>query len=194
MTAKALITFLSNSVNSHDEFIINESVIDGISYEPIGAIHGLDKSNIVVDSTLGSTCSLVFFSLAHLSLTNLSLGHILGILATICSLCNEAYIEYKDGHYHRVGEPTEAALKVLVEKLGVTTPLSSTNSQPWNKCDRYWSEQYTKLATLEFTRDRKSMSVLVARNPHQNRLLVKGAAELVISRCKYIRLDDGIVA
>lgn len=36
-----------------------------------------------------------------------------------CSLCNEAVITFDGGKYKRIGEPTEAALKVLVEKLGV---------------------------------------------------------------------------
>jgi magnesium-transporting ATPase (P-type) len=38
-------------------------------------------------------------------------------LAKICSICNDAVLEYKDGQYTRSGEPTEAALKVLVEKM-----------------------------------------------------------------------------
>ena len=39
-------------------------------------------------------------------------------IASVCALCNEAQIEYRDGTFARIGEPTEAALKVLVEKLG----------------------------------------------------------------------------
>lgn len=41
-------------------------------------------------------------------------------VAEVCAVCNDAHIEYKDGKYHAVGAPTEAALSVLVEKLGVT--------------------------------------------------------------------------
>ena len=50
-------------------------------------------------------------------------------LAQICSLCNESGITYEpsDQTYKNVGEPTEAALKVLVEKLG--TDDSSFNAQ-----------------------------------------------------------------
>lgn len=41
--------------------------------------------------------------------------------AQICAVCNDAKIVYdaKEGSFSRVGEPTEAALSVLVEKLGV---------------------------------------------------------------------------
>ena len=39
------------------------------------------------------------------------------------SLCNEASVEYDDVKmkYMAMGEPTEAALKVLVEKMGIPT-------------------------------------------------------------------------
>ncbi|RKP14584.1 hypothetical protein BJ684DRAFT_5461, partial [Piptocephalis cylindrospora] len=48
-------------------------------------------------------------------------------VAKVCALCNDAHIVFdpKDG-YRNVGEPTEAALKVLVEKIGSTD--SSFNS------------------------------------------------------------------
>ena len=36
----------------------------------------------------------------------------------MCALCNQAVILYKDGKYERVGEPTEAALKVLIGHMG----------------------------------------------------------------------------
>jgi hypothetical protein len=35
------------------------------------------------------------------------------------TLCNDATIKYSEGKYKRIGEPTEAALKVLVEKIGI---------------------------------------------------------------------------
>lgn len=38
-------------------------------------------------------------------------------LARICTLCNDAKVVYEDGKFTRVGEPTEAALCVLVEKV-----------------------------------------------------------------------------
>lgn len=40
-------------------------------------------------------------------------------LSEVCAVCNDAHIEFKEGRYHAVGAPTEAALVVLVEKLGV---------------------------------------------------------------------------
>lgn len=39
----------------------------------------------------------------------------------VCAMCNDARIVFdtEEGTYGRIGEPTEAALSVLVEKLGV---------------------------------------------------------------------------
>ena len=55
--------------------------------------------------------------------------------------------------------------------------------------------RFQKLATLEFDRKRKSMSVIVRGTGAgaQNLLLVKGAAECVIERCSTIMLASGAV-
>ncbi|EED96531.1 cation transport ATPase [Thalassiosira pseudonana CCMP1335] len=98
----------------------------------------------------------------------------LSMLSSIASLCNASSIEYdtKGKKYVRVGEPTEASLKVLVEKMG----------------------KATVLATLEFHRDRKSMSVISKpAGSKTNQLLVKGAPEGLISRCNKIMLGNGKV-
>ena len=65
--------------------------VEGTSYTPVGSVVGLPKV--------------------------LSAGVL--ELAKVCALCNQAVIRYVDGKYERVGEPTEAALKVLVEKIGL---------------------------------------------------------------------------
>ncbi len=41
-------------------------------------------------------------------------------MAEVCALCNDARIDTADGaQYRAIGQPTEAALLVLTEKLGV---------------------------------------------------------------------------
>ena len=87
--------------------------------------------------------------------------------------------------FARVGEPTEAALKVLAEKIGVPKadepPARAANGadpadddeepdrrrgsrdaarRRCERASRHWADRYERLATLEFSRDRKSMSVL----------------------------------
>jgi Ca2+-transporting ATPase len=136
-------------------------------------------------------------------------------ISKICSLCNESAIEYHEGKYVRVGEPTEAALKVLVEKIGLFWDDSKSaehkNTQTSNPakavqfCNEYWTESHKKVAILEFSRDRKSMSVLCSTSSastgralrsaaaKQNVLLVKGAPEGLIDRCSHIQLGDGTI-
>lgn len=137
-------------------------------------------------------------------------------IAKICALCNESAIEFKDGKYVRVGEPTEAALKVLVEKIGVPEDAakqaefeslqSSDPAKAVQFCNEYWAGQHKKLAILEFSRDRKSMSVLCSKTgqsavgratrsatSNQNILFVKGAPEGLIDRCTSVQLADGSV-
>jgi len=117
-------------------------------------------------------------------------------MAAVCSLCNEAIIRYKEGAYVRVGEPTEAALKCLVEKMGMPG-----NAAPTSDAERtsYYgdiiSSRYEVEATLEFCRNRKSMSVLCrSKASGERHLLVKGAAELLLERCTKIMRSDGSVA
>ncbi|CAO0801512.1 unnamed protein product [Mucor circinelloides] len=99
--------------------------------------------------------------------------------------------------YSNVGEPTEAALQVLVEKLGTSNVAFNANLTtllPQDRvmaCSSYFRSEYKRLATLEFTRDRKSMSVIVNDGvSQQNSLFVKGAPESILERCTKISVGD----
>ncbi|CAG8738037.1 3054_t:CDS:2, partial [Gigaspora rosea] len=121
-------------------------------------------------------------------------------LAKICALCNDSRISYDEttDSYSNVGEPTEAALKVLVEKLGTdsnsfNSTLSSCSSKARaTACNDYYENRFHRLNTLEFSRDRKSMSVIIQNMnaPHSSSLLVKGAPESILSRCTSIQLNS----
>ncbi|EAU88040.2 calcium-transporting ATPase [Coprinopsis cinerea okayama7 len=117
-------------------------------------------------------------------------------LAEISSLCNDAKIVYhpdKDA-YSNVGEPTEAALKVLVEKIGcrdleVTKSLSSLEpSARANAVNDYFTRKIQRLLTFEFSRDRKMMSVLVRLNG-TGALFAKGAPESILERCTSVLVN-----
>lgn len=41
------------------------------------------------------------------------------VFAEVCALCSDSHVEAKAGVYRAIGQPTEAALLVLAEKLGV---------------------------------------------------------------------------
>ncbi|KAG9299889.1 hypothetical protein G9A89_005418 [Geosiphon pyriformis] len=159
---------------------IEEFHINGSSYAPSGDILNSD-GQIIENPPVNNYC--------------------LYELAQVCSLCNDARIVYDEalGIYRNIGEPTEAALRVLVEKLGTNDiPFNSTllNKSPRQRAtsvNTYYEENFKRLATLEFSRDRKSMSVLVIDKslPDANgKLLVKGAPESILDRCSWIRLSS----
>jgi Ca2+ transporting ATPase len=98
------------------------------------------------------------------------------------------------GAYSNVGEPTEAALKVLVEKI--QTPSSAFNSTLASltaplrvtAVNEQLESQFARLLTFEFSRDRKSMSVLTRDTSSSTAaLFVKGAPESVLDRCAFIQ-------
>ena len=63
--------------------------------------------------------------------------------------------------FEKIGEPTEVALKVLAEKVNVNGEdrMAMTNQRRASACFKQAQEEYDKQFTLEFSRDRKSMSV-----------------------------------
>jgi len=157
--------------------------VEGHTYHPIGAVKGLEKIDWAQQKSLEVLCK-------------------------IGALCNESRLLIKEqttpegGRASREGEPTEAAIRVLVEKIG--SPDNALNTRCLQKEYRkkddamafsdYWGKGLTKRAVLEFNRDRKSMSVLY-HDPalNSNVLFVKGAPEMVLKRCSSIMLQDGSV-
>ncbi|KAI8319888.1 calcium-transporting ATPase [Martensiomyces pterosporus] len=121
----------------------------------------------------------------------------------VSALCNDATISYQHEkkHYHHVGEPTEAALKVLVEKIGTLSAKFNKTLDTLSRADRaqaccQWVQhRFKRLTTLEFSRERKSMSVLVYDSEHKvDRLMVKGAPENILARCAFAVVGDDTVA
>ncbi|GBC09583.1 hypothetical protein RclHR1_00090017 [Rhizophagus clarus] len=163
-------------VVSEDKANLQEYDVEGSSYAPNGNILTIDGK--IVDS---------------LPAKNPCINE----LAQVCVLCNDSRIAYNDDSktYHNVGEPTEAALKVLVEKLNTDsiTLNQSLNSLSQKErataCSKYYESRNNRLATLEFSRDRKSMSVLVQSEDNKSTatLLVKGAPESILDRCISVR-------
>lgn len=118
-------------------------------------------------------------------------------LATICALCNDSSLDFNEskGVFEKVGEATETALTCLVEKMNVfnTDVRSLTKVERANACNAVIKQLMKKEFTLEFSRDRKSMSVYcspakASRAAVGNKMFVKGAPEGVIDRCNYVRV------
>lgn len=177
--------------------LLNEYTVSGSTFEPIGEFQ---LNNAHVDAPCREPA--------------------VAELTRICALCNESNILYNESQqsYEKTGEPTEAALKVLAEKVGIPD-LEAHTLSPHERasaaCNRI-SGNYDKLFTLEFTRDRKSMSVYVTRKDSSAAssrplspgpttrsgrtrstasqeggvMYVKGAPESVLERCTHVRLND----
>ncbi|KAL1591605.1 hypothetical protein SLS60_011855 [Paraconiothyrium brasiliense] len=118
-------------------------------------------------------------------------------ICEVTALCNDSALSLdpKSGQHALVGEPTEGALRVLVEKVGTpdreynATRASVSPSERLHRASKYYEDRYPRQATYEFSRDRKSMSVLV-QNSHSQKLLVKGAPESILDRCTHVIVGE----
>lgn len=118
-------------------------------------------------------------------------------MTEVAALCNESQLSFdsKNGTFSSVGEPTEGALRVLVEKIGSPEPAFNQSARALpaherlHNASKYYEDTSPLLATYEFSRDRKSMSVLVGQGKQQ-RLLVKGAPESILDRCSHALLGS----
>ncbi|KAI0482891.1 calcium-transporting ATPase sarcoplasmic/endoplasmic reticulum type [Xylariaceae sp. FL0804] len=108
----------------------------------------------------------------------------IGQMTEVAALCNDARLTYdaRSGAFSNVGEPTEGALRVLAEKIGPCAPDNMKPEDCVHHASAHYEQKFPRLATFEFSRDRKSMSVLVKAG-QQQKLLVKGAPESIIERC-----------
>ncbi|XP_068124608.1 sarcoplasmic/endoplasmic reticulum calcium ATPase 3 [Hyperolius riggenbachi] len=165
----------------------------------------------IVEKIEGTNCSLHEFSIS--GSTYAPVGQIykdeqivqcgqydgLVELASICALCNDSSLDFNEskGVYEKVGEATETALTCLVEKMNVfNTDLSKLSKvERANACNSVIKKLMKKECTLEFSRDRKSMSVycMPVGSTTANsgpKMFVKGAPESVIERCNYVRVGS----
>ncbi|XP_068655708.1 calcium-transporting ATPase 3, endoplasmic reticulum-type [Aristolochia californica] len=161
--------------------ISTEYTVSGTTYAPEGII--FDSEGIQLEFPAQFPCLL------HIAMCS--------------ALCNESILQYNPdrGNYEKIGESTEVALRVLAEKVGLPgfdSMPSALNMLSKHEraayCNRYWEHQFKKVSVLEFSRDRKMMSVLCSRK-QQEIMFSKGAPESIISRCSNILCNgDGSVA
>ncbi|KAI4807543.1 hypothetical protein KUCAC02_027346, partial [Chaenocephalus aceratus] len=126
--------------------------------------------------------------------TNCSTHDGLVEMATICALCNDSTLDYNETKkiYEKVGEATETALSCLVEKMNVfnSNVKNLSKIERATACCSVVKQLMKKDVTLEFSRDRKSMSVYCTPTKGDGgaKMFVKGAPEGVIDRCTYVRV------
>ncbi|MDD5321981.1 MAG: hypothetical protein PHD43_15500 [Methylococcales bacterium] len=91
--------------------------------------------------------------------------------------CNDAELTTIDNRPLVVGDPTEGALLVAAAKGGITRAVIET--------------EMPRLAAVPFDSDRKRMTVIRNQENHPW-AFVKGAPEVILSRCTLIRTDQGV--
>jgi magnesium-transporting ATPase (P-type) len=109
-------------------------------------------------------------------------------IATGCTINNSASVEYKDGDFKRIGEPTDAALKVFAEKL------CGDSTDPKNAFgfDTKMKQTVQKIATLDFSSDRKAMSTIITGYRNDKDLLLKGAPDRILAKCTGFMTLNGL--
>uniref|UniRef100_A0A671UMG2 Calcium-transporting ATPase n=1 Tax=Sparus aurata TaxID=8175 RepID=A0A671UMG2_SPAAU len=162
----------------------------------------------IIDQAANDSCTLKEFSVTgstyapdgEVKPVKCSQHDALVELASICALCNDSSLDYNEakGVYEKVGEATETALTCLVEKMNVfdTDVKGLSKIERANACNSVIKQLMKKEFTLEFSRDRKSMSVYCTPNKARSsvgKMFVKGAPEGVIDRCTHIRVGSNKV-
>ena len=150
--------------NSATDYLHSE--VSGNSYQPEGTISNLKDGQIYQSKSLR-------------------------LFVECMSLNNDAKLIKSEGKITRSGLPTEAALKVLVEKFARYDQVRLDGSLA-EAYGAYLTQGYKKLATLEFSRDRKSMSVLCKdQKTGKNVMFIKGAPDYLVKSAKNVMLSNG---
>ena len=101
--------------------------------------------------------------------------------------CNKAKLENEEGRWTIIGPATDGALRVLVEKIGKFKGLTSDYASELDESG------IKKIVNLEFTAQRKCMSVLCSQKSGGNILYTKGAPEQLLGRSSHVLLPEGLV-
>jgi Ca2+-transporting ATPase len=99
------------------------------------------------------------------------------LLLKAVALCNNSVLEEKEGKWEIIGDPTEGALIVVATKANL------------------WKEdlkkEYPRVGEVIFTSERKMMTTIHKKD---GKLLIfsKGAPEVILKKCKFIKKKDRI--
>ncbi|OWR46425.1 sarco/endoplasmic reticulum calcium ATPase [Danaus plexippus plexippus] len=169
--------FIFEKVEGGDSSFL-EFEITGSTYEPIGDVY-----------LKGQKVKASEFDALH-------------ELGTICVMCNDSAIDFNEFKqaFEKVGEATETALIVLAEKMNpFNVPKTGLDRRSSaivvrQEVETKWKKEFT----LEFSRDRKSMSTYCtplkpSRLGNGPKLFVKGAPEGVLERCTHARVGTAKV-
>lgn len=100
----------------------------------------------------------------------------LASMLTYGMICNHANIVIQKGKYKIDGDPTDGALLVAARKFGLKEKIR---------------EQFTIIKEIPFDAHRKRMSMIVEDENKLRFLIVKGAPDVLLSKCRYVRIKKG---
>ena len=98
-------------------------------------------------------------------------------LLRAAAACNDAELAFVNDRPIVVGDTTEGALLVAAAKANITRQAIET--------------EMPRLATLPFDSERKRMTI-IRKQEEQPWAFVKGAPEVILSRCTWIRTEQGV--
>ncbi len=99
-------------------------------------------------------------------------------MAEVLIGCNNAHLEWDNGAWRVIGDPTEGALLAAGHKAGVRR----------DELERDMPKHHE----IPFDSERKRHSVVRVLPDGRQRAFINGAPELLLARCAYILSDDGV--
>ncbi|EPX57284.1 Ca ion P-type ATPase [Cystobacter fuscus DSM 2262] len=85
------------------------------------------------------------------------------------ALCNDAALHSREGRWEMTGDPTEGALVVAAEKVGLRMEAERA--------------RHVRVDAIPFESEHQFMATLHSGEPEGRRILLKGAPEVVLRRC-----------
>ena len=151
-----------------------------------------DKTGTLTKGEMTITSVYVYDKFAHITGLGYSLGgevaadsnidkKDLVLLAKTMVLCNDASIAIRQDKTEVIGDPTEIALLVLAYKNDITKERMDT--------------EFPRVHEIPFTPERKMMTT-IHKNLDNNQIeaFIKGACEVILSRCIKILVDSKSLA
>jgi P-type Ca2+ transporter type 2C len=100
-------------------------------------------------------------------------------LGTVANLCSSATIHHENDSYQIHGDPTEAAMTVFAQKLGITNNITQSN--------------FSILDEIPFDSSLRFHALKVQEQEKPPQFIIAGAAEQLLSLSKYIHWEGTVI-
>lgn len=100
-------------------------------------------------------------------------------ILSLASLCNNSILYKKSNEYHADGDPTETALVIA----------AANADRPKTSLD----EQFRRIGEIPFDSKRKRMTTIHRLSTGGCRIITKGAPDILLLLCRFVRTENGTV-